>query len=123
MTRSPPASADDGAGPLPDVTPDTPGSGPDTGPDTAPDTPGTAPDTAAPDADQTLDVRGLMCPLPVLKARKVLKRLAPGATLAVLATDPASVIDFRHFCETTPFELLGWREQAGTYAFRIRAPG
>ena len=96
MTRSPPASADDGAGPLPD---------------------------AAPDADQTLDVRGLMCPLPVLKARKVLKRLAPGATLAVLATDPASVIDFRHFCETTPFELLGWREQAGTYAFRIRAPG
>lgn len=74
-------------------------------------------------ADETLDVRGLQCPLPVLKARKVLKRLAPGATLAVLATDPASVIDFRHFCETTPYDLLDWREEAGTYAFRIRTPG
>ena len=78
---------------------------------------------ASPDADETLDVRGLSCPLPVLKARKVLKRLGPGTTLAVLATDPAAVIDFRHFCETTPNELLGWREEAGTYTFRIRTPG
>ena len=104
MTRSPPASPDGAAGPAPDALPEA------------------APDTL-PDADETLDVRGLMCPLPVLKARKVLKRLGPGATLAVLATDPASVIDFRHFCETTPFALLGWREQAGTYSFRIRTPG
>lgn len=68
-------------------------------------------------------MRGLACPLPVLKARKVLKSLAPGTTLAVHATDPASVIDFRHFCETTPFELLGWSERAGTFSFRIRTPG
>ena len=85
------------------------------------------PSDALPDgqacADETLDVQGLMCPLPVLKARKALKRLAPGTTLEVLATDPASVIDFKHFCETTPFELLGWREDAGVYAFRIRTPG
>ena len=84
-------------------------------PDAAPDVP--------PDADETLDVRGLMCPLPVLKARKALKRLAPGATLTVLATDPAAVIDFKHFCETTSFELLGWQEDAGIYAFRIGTPG
>ena len=92
----------------------------------APASPEAAPDEpprARADADETLDVRGLACPLPVLKARKVLKRLAPGTTLAVLATDPASVIDFRHFCETTAFELLGWREDAGTYSFRIRTPG
>ena len=108
MTRSPPASPDGAAGPAPDALPDA--------------LPEAAPDTL-PDADETLDVRGLMCPLPVLKARKVLKRLGPGATLAVLATDPASVIDFRHFCETTPNALLGWREQAGTYSFRIRTPG
>ena len=100
MTPSPPASPERAAGPPPEAAPDEP-----------------------PDAGETLDVRGLMCPLPVLKARKVLKRLAPGTTLAVLATDPASVIDFRHFCETTPFELLGWREQAGVYSFRIRTPG
>ena len=76
-----------------------------------------------PDSDETLDVRGMMCPLPVLKARKALKRLAPGTTLEVLATDPAAVIDFKHFCETTPFELKSWREEAGTYAFRIGVPG
>ena len=108
MTRSPPASPDAAAGPAPEALADAL---------TA------AEPEAVPDADETLDVRGLICPLPVLKARKVLKRLGPGATLAVLATDPASVIDFRHFCETTPFALLGWREQAGTYSFRIRTPG
>ena len=41
----------------------------------------------------------------------------------MLATDPAAVIDFKHFCETTPFEFLGWEEDAGTYAFRIGVPG
>ena len=104
MTPSLPASPEGAAGPAPDAAPDAVS---DTGPD----------------ADETLDVRGLSCPLPVLKARKALKRLGPGTTLAVLATDPAAVIDFRHFCETTAFELLGWREEAGTYAFRIRTPG
>ena len=99
MTRSPPASPEPAGRP-----------------------PGAAP-AVPPEADETLDVRGLMCPLPVLKARKALKRLAPGTTLAVLATDPASVIDFKHFCETTPFALLDWREDAGVYAFRIRTPG
>ena len=99
MTRSPPASPEPAGRP-----------------------PGAAP-AVAPGADETLDVRGLMCPLPVLKARKALKRLAPGATLRVLATDPAAVIDFKHFCETTSFELLGWHEDGGVYAFRIRVPG
>ena len=108
MTPSPPASPDGGAGMPPDAQPDA----------LADERPG-----AAPAADETLDLRGLMCPLPVLKARKALRRLAPGATLEVLATDPAAVIDFRHFCETTANELLGWRERAGTYAFRIRTPG
>ena len=96
------------------MTPSPPAS-PEAAPDARPD--------ILPGADETLDVRGLMCPLPVLKARKVLKRLGPGTTLTVLATDPAAVIDFRHFCETTPFELQGWREDAGTYAFTIRTPG
>ena len=104
MTPSPPASPEDRTGQAPDAPPD-------------------APPAVLPGADETLDVRGLMCPLPVLKARKALKRLAPGTTLKVLATDPASVIDFKHFCETNPCELLGWHEDAGVYAFRIRTPG
>ena len=104
MTPSPPASSEDRTGLAPEA-----GAG--------------APPDVPPCTDETLDVRGLMCPLPVLKARKALKRLAPGTTLEVLATDPASVIDFKHFCETTPFALQAWREEAGVYAFRIRTPG
>jgi len=52
-----------------------------------------------PPADQTLDARDLRCPLPVLRARKALNAMAPGQVLAVVASDPASVDDFRRFCE------------------------
>jgi tRNA 2-thiouridine synthesizing protein A len=43
----------------------------------------------------TLDLRGMTCPLPVLKANKALRAMAPGARLTVLATDPAAVKDFQ----------------------------
>jgi tRNA 2-thiouridine synthesizing protein A len=48
--------------------------------------------------DETLDLRGLKCPLPALLAKKALARLSPGATLAVLADDPMSVVDIPHMC-------------------------
>ena len=57
--------------------------------------------------DATLDATGLLCPLPVLKARRALKPLAPGAVLEVLATDPGATKDFEHFCQTTGCELVG----------------
>ncbi len=60
--------------------------------------------TDAAPADATLDATGLLCPLPVLKARRALKPLAPGAVLEVLATDPGAVRDFEHFCRTTGCE-------------------
>jgi len=71
---------------------------------------------------ELLDVRGLRCPLPVLKARKALRGIAPGACLEVLATDPASVIDFRHFCDTTRYELVNRSEADGIFTFRIKNP-
>lgn len=49
-------------------------------------------------ADNDLDARGLLCPLPVLKARKRLLALAPGAVLRLTADDPAAVVDVPHFC-------------------------
>jgi tRNA 2-thiouridine synthesizing protein A len=71
----------------------------------------------------TLDATGLLCPLPVLKARRALKPLAPGAVLEVLATDPGAVKDFAHFCETTGCELLESSEQpGGLLRFRLRKP-
>ena len=53
-----------------------------------------------------LDAKGLKCPLPVLKARKAMKALAPGEVLRVLATDPGAVGDFQHFCQVTGHRLL-----------------
>jgi tRNA 2-thiouridine synthesizing protein A len=74
--------------------------------------------------DATLDTTGLLCPLPVLKARRALKPLAPGAVLEILATDPGATKDFQHFCETTGCELLEASEQAGgVLRFRLKKPG
>ncbi|MBX6740737.1 MAG: sulfurtransferase TusA family protein [Acetobacteraceae bacterium] len=71
-------------------------------------------------SDTTLDVQGLTCPLPVLKANKVLRGLPPGARLTVLATDPASVKDFSAFCQETGHELLSFGESDGVYRFLLR---
>jgi tRNA 2-thiouridine synthesizing protein A len=49
-------------------------------------------------ADETVDCRGLRCPLPVLKTEKRLALLQPGARLTVLATDPIAKIDIPLFC-------------------------
>jgi tRNA 2-thiouridine synthesizing protein A len=70
--------------------------------------------------DSVLDVKGLLCPLPVLKARKALERLEPGSVLIVEATDPASIIDVPHFCNEAGHALLGQEHAPGVYRFRIR---
>ncbi len=79
--------------------------------------------SAEPESAVTLDATGLMCPLPVLKARKALKALQAGACLRVLATDPASVIDFRHFCDVTDNQLVEHAESDGVFTYLIRKGG
>jgi tRNA 2-thiouridine synthesizing protein A len=70
-----------------------------------------------------LDTSGMLCPLPVLKARRALKPLPPGALLEVIATDPGAVKDFEHFCNTTGCELLESKQEAGgVLRFRLRKP-
>jgi tRNA 2-thiouridine synthesizing protein A len=71
-------------------------------------------------ADTTLDVQGLTCPLPVLKANKALRSLAAGDKLTVLATDPASVADFRAFSRETGHAILSYSESQGVYRFVLR---
>ena len=56
--------------------------------------------------DDELDAIGLLCPLPVLKARKRLKALEAGQVLKVLADDPAAVIDIPHFCAEAGHTLI-----------------
>lgn len=68
----------------------------------------------------TLDARGLKCPLPVLKARKAMKEVAPGALLTVLSTDPGASKDFEHFCEVTGHELVESSVADGVYKFVLK---
>ena len=67
-----------------------------------------------------LDTRGLACPLPVLKAKKVLAGLKPGATLEVIATDPQSPADFEVLCSVGGHILMASSHADGVYRFQIR---
>jgi len=78
--------------------------------------------TVAAPADTTLDATGLLCPLPVLKARRALRDVPAGGILEVLATDPGAVKDFEHFCRTTGCELLEAGEADGVLRFRLKKP-
>lgn len=66
-------------------------------------------------ARTVLDVKGLICPLPVLRANKAIRSLASGDELEVLATDPAAPADFESFSETTGHSILESREDDGVF--------
>ena len=68
----------------------------------------------------SLDLSGLLCPLPVLKAGKRLAAMTSGEVLTVIATDPMSAIDMPHYCGEQGHTLLGQERQGETYIFRIR---
>ena len=74
-------------------------------------------------AESVLDARGLQCPLPVLKAQKRMKQLAPGDTLEVLATDPGADQDFRDYCRATGNELVAFSKTEEVFRFLIRRVG
>ena len=67
-----------------------------------------------------VDARGMSCPLPLLKAKKALNALGPGALLRVLATDTGSVRDFRVFCEQSGNVLLESAELDGVYSYLLQ---
>lgn len=71
-------------------------------------------------ATQTLDARGMNCPLPILRTKKALASLAKGDTLAVTATDPGSLKDMQAFCKQTGNELVSSNSNQGEFAFVIR---
>lgn len=71
-------------------------------------------------AETLLDVKGMNCPLPVLRANRALRGLAAGDKLRVLATDRASVPDFRAFCRETGHTLVSFSEESGVFSFTIR---
>lgn len=67
-----------------------------------------------------LDLRGLKCPLPVLRAAKRLRSMAPGAVLRVEVTDPQAPADFRAFCDSRGHALESEERDGETYVLRLR---
>ncbi len=72
--------------------------------------------------DAELDATGLLCPLPVLRARKRLIAMLPGSVLRVLADDPAARIDMPHFCAEQGHSLFSITDLApgNVQAYLIR---
>ncbi|HWU55342.1 MAG TPA: sulfurtransferase TusA family protein [Rhizomicrobium sp.] len=70
--------------------------------------------------EETLDLRGLKCPMPALLAKKALARLAPGTVLKVLADDPMAVVDIPHMCHGEGHAVDSVTSQDGYKEFVLR---
>lgn len=70
--------------------------------------------------DQVLDASGLSCPLPLLKAKQALSRMAVGERLQVIATDAGSVRDFKAYTDQSDHELLQSFSEEGRFIYVIR---
>lgn len=70
--------------------------------------------------DQVLDASGLLCPMPVVKAAKVMKGMDEGAILKIIATDRGAIADFPAWADDTGNELLEWHEEGASMVFYIK---
>lgn len=71
-------------------------------------------------AELEIDATGLACPLPLLKAKQGLNRLAAGQCLRLTASDPGSVRDIQAFAELSPHQLVSFHEEAGNFVYVLR---
>ena len=69
--------------------------------------------------ETVLDLRGLRCPQPVLRAKKALRNVAVGGTLVMECTDPLTVIDVPHFVRQTGHALSAQQRDGEVYIFKI----
>jgi len=73
-------------------------------------------------ANLELDLSGLTCPLPLLKAKQALNRLESGGVLKVTATDPGSERDFHVFAQQSGTLLLEFRKEGGAFHYWLQKP-
>lgn len=69
--------------------------------------------------EHVLDLRGLNCPLPVLRAKKALRGLPAGSILVLECTDPLTVIDVPHFVRQTGHALVAQTQSGPLHIFKI----
>ena len=70
--------------------------------------------------DETLDTSGLLCPLPVVKTFKAMKKLEIGQILEMVSTDPGSMPDMKAWANQTKHDLLEAFEEEGKFRFIIK---
>ena len=70
--------------------------------------------------NETLDARGLSCPMPLLKAKKAISKMQAGQVLEILGTDPGSRNDFPSFAKKSGHEYLGEKEDDGFFRFYMK---
>ncbi len=73
-----------------------------------------------PKEDRLLDARGLLCPMPVVRASKEMRNLELGQVLKVLATDRGSIADMPAWAEDSGHELIDWHEEDGVFVYFVR---
>ena len=71
-------------------------------------------------ADHVLDARGLLCPMPVVRAGREMKSLDAGQVMKIMATDRGAIADFPAWAEDTGNELVEWHEDGDHLVFMIR---
>lgn len=70
--------------------------------------------------DQTLDCKGLSCPMPIIKLSKTMKKMKAGEVLEMIGTDPGSKADVPAWCEKTGNEFIETIEEDGAFKFYIK---
>lgn len=70
--------------------------------------------------DQTLDCKGLNCPMPILKAKKTIEKMESGQVLEILSTDPGTKNDMPAFAKRGGHEYLGEKEDEGFVRFYLK---
>jgi tRNA 2-thiouridine synthesizing protein A len=78
---------------------------------------------SAPDgitADRTLDAKGLSCPMPLLRTKKEIDKIASGQILEILGTDPGSRNDLPGWAERSGHQFMGEKEDSGFFRFYIK---
>ena len=68
----------------------------------------------------SLNLKGLSCPMPIVKTAKAMKDLAPGDMVEVFATDPGSVPDFKAWAQSTGNQLVESTQEGGVYRFVLK---
>ena len=69
---------------------------------------------------QTIDARGLSCPMPIVKTAQAIRSVPSGELIEVLATDPGSLKDFAAWSRTTGNQLIEQTEDGGVFRFVLR---